>query len=58
MILVMEPFFERVLSGLEKANEGMTDVEAKGVIQKACNELSNISKQLMDYKRTYTRGDY
>jgi elongation factor 3 len=44
------PFLERVLPGLEKANEGMTDVEAKGVIQKACNELSNISKQLMDYK--------
>ena len=44
------PFSERVLPGLDKANEGMTDVEAKGVIQKACNELSNISKQLMDYK--------
>ena len=44
------PFLERVLPGLDKANEGMTDVEAKGVIQKACNELSNISKQLMDYK--------
>ena len=44
------PFIGRVLNGLEKANENMTDMEVKSVIEKAHKSLNEISKELMEYK--------
>ena len=41
------PFIDRVLDRLEKANENMTDLEVKSVIQKAYNSLDKISKELL-----------
>ena len=44
------PFIDRILPGLQKANETMTDDEAKNVIQKACKSLDSIQNQLLEYK--------
>jgi len=44
------PFIERVLPGLEKAADNITDMEAKGVIDKALKSLKDIEKQLLEYK--------
>ena len=44
------PFLERVLPRLEQVNETMTDIEAKGVLSKACKTLTIIQNQLLEYK--------
>ena len=48
------PFLDRILPGLERANENMTDPEIKGVIQRAYHNLSNISNELLEYKTLTT----
>ena len=44
------PFIERVLPGLDKAADTITDLEAKSVVQRALVDLNNISNQLLEYK--------
>ena len=44
------PFIDRVLPGLDKAKDTITDLEAKGVVEKALIDLNNISNQLLEYK--------
>ena len=44
------PFIDRVLPGLKRANEGMTDDEVRNVIEKAYDKLESILKELNEYK--------
>ena len=55
LVLVDNPcdgatFIDRVLPGLDKAKDMITDFEAKGVVEKALIDLNNISNQLLEYK--------
>merc|ERR1712100_479344 len=45
-----EPFINRILAGLTKAYETITDDEAKKVIQKASDGLNKINNQLLEFK--------
>lgn len=45
-----EPFINRILAGLTKAYDTITDDEAKKVIQKASDGLNKINNQLLEFK--------
>lgn len=43
------PFLDRIMPGLERAEEELTDMEAKGVVQRAHKELVMAQRELVDF---------